>query len=309
MRAPPFEGRTSFSASTPPGGGRGGKQLPGGLDRLRALRRPEHDEPSGEGRRRRGGARTRGAVRRRRADGARPGARTRDAGARRRSRRRSVRPRSSARSGCRSRWSSAEPGDAAQRKLLRSVFMKGLAAADRREPRGGRCGGLRGVAARRTSQRRSSRPTQRSSTASSRAAAAMPSVAWRRWRRPASCSASSASSRASPRVLRHCSPSLRVGRRGSRPGDRRRAMTPSARGARARSAARFDMHIHIAPDVVPRRVDDVTLARRFAELGLAGFVLKSHYVSTAERAAVVARRRPGRRGARARSRSTARSAG
>lgn len=46
------------------------------------------------------------------------------------------------------------------------------------------------------------------------------------------------------------------------------------------------MHIHIAPDVVPRRVDDVTLARRFAELGLAGFVLKSHYVPTAERAAV-----------------------
>jgi hypothetical protein len=49
----------------------------------------------------------------------------------------------------------------------------------------------------------------------------------------------------------------------------------------------FDTHVHIAPDVVERRVDDVTLARRFAELGLAGFVLKSHYVSTAERAAVV----------------------
>jgi hypothetical protein len=55
----------------------------------------------------------------------------------------------------------------------------------------------------------------------------------------------------------------------------------------------FDMHIHIAPDVVPRRIDDVALARRFEELGLAGFVLKSHYTSTAERAAVVREVVPG----------------
>jgi hypothetical protein len=48
-----------------------------------------------------------------------------------------------------------------------------------------------------------------------------------------------------------------------------------------------DVHVHIAPDVVERRIDDVGLARRFEELGLAGFVLKSHYTSTAERAAVV----------------------
>ena len=34
-----------------------------------------------------------------------------------------------------------------------------------------------------------------------------------------------------------------------------------------------------------RRIDDVTLAHRFAELGLAGFALKSHYTSTAERRA------------------------
>lgn len=49
----------------------------------------------------------------------------------------------------------------------------------------------------------------------------------------------------------------------------------------------FDTHIHIAPDVVPRRVDDLSLAHRFAALGLGGFLLKSHYTSTAERAAVV----------------------
>jgi hypothetical protein len=39
--------------------------------------------------------------------------------------------------------------------------------------------------------------------------------------------------------------------------------------------------------VMPRLTDDVSLARRFAEVGMAGFVLKSHYVPTAERAEVV----------------------
>jgi Family of unknown function (DUF6282) len=55
----------------------------------------------------------------------------------------------------------------------------------------------------------------------------------------------------------------------------------------------FDTHMHIAPDVVERKVDDLTLARRFEELGMAGFVLKSHYGSTAERAAVVRAAVPG----------------
>jgi hypothetical protein len=55
----------------------------------------------------------------------------------------------------------------------------------------------------------------------------------------------------------------------------------------------YDTHIHVAPDVVPRIIDDVSLARRFAELGMAGFVLKSHYTSTAERAAVVRTAVPG----------------
>jgi hypothetical protein len=58
---------------------------------------------------------------------------------------------------------------------------------------------------------------------------------------------------------------------------------------RARSLVRgaYDLHVHVAPDVPPRRIDDVALARRFAERGLAGFALKSHYTSTAERAQVV----------------------
>jgi hypothetical protein len=55
----------------------------------------------------------------------------------------------------------------------------------------------------------------------------------------------------------------------------------------------YDTHMHISPDVVPRIVDDLTLARRFLELGIAGFQLKSHYSSTAERAAVVNAAVPG----------------
>jgi hypothetical protein len=54
----------------------------------------------------------------------------------------------------------------------------------------------------------------------------------------------------------------------------------------------FDTHVHIDPDLIPRSVDDVTLAGLFAERGLAGFLLKSHYVSTAERARVVTRVAP-----------------
>jgi hypothetical protein len=53
------------------------------------------------------------------------------------------------------------------------------------------------------------------------------------------------------------------------------------------------MHIHVDPDVVGRIVTDVALARRFLELGMAGFQLKSHYTSTAERARVVNEAVPG----------------
>jgi Family of unknown function (DUF6282) len=55
----------------------------------------------------------------------------------------------------------------------------------------------------------------------------------------------------------------------------------------------FDTHMHVAPDVVERKIDDVSLARRFEELGMAGFVLKSHYGATAERASVVRAAVPG----------------
>ena len=51
----------------------------------------------------------------------------------------------------------------------------------------------------------------------------------------------------------------------------------------------FDLQVHVAPDVIERRTDDIDLARDFLNRGLKGFVLKSHYVPTAERAQVVAR--------------------
>ena len=57
--------------------------------------------------------------------------------------------------------------------------------------------------------------------------------------------------------------------------------------ARSLVAGAYDTHVHIAPDVMDRRIDDLSLAARFAQVGLAGFVIKSHYVTTAERAAVV----------------------
>jgi hypothetical protein len=64
------------------------------------------------------------------------------------------------------------------------------------------------------------------------------------------------------------------------------AEQPSER-ARELLRGAYDTHMHISPDVVERKIDDITLARKFAELGMDGFVLKSHYGSTAERAAVV----------------------
>lgn len=70
------------------------------------------------------------------------------------------------------------------------------------------------------------------------------------------------------------------------------AVEPSAR-ARELVRGAYDLHVHVEPDLAKRRIDDLGLARRFAEVGLAGFVLKSHYAPTAERAAVVRAAVPG----------------
>jgi hypothetical protein len=51
----------------------------------------------------------------------------------------------------------------------------------------------------------------------------------------------------------------------------------------------IDLHVHVGPDVIPRRVDAIDLAREFHRHRLDGFVVKSHYVPTAERASTLAR--------------------
>ncbi|MDQ3811702.1 MAG: DUF6282 family protein [Chloroflexota bacterium] len=52
-------------------------------------------------------------------------------------------------------------------------------------------------------------------------------------------------------------------------------------------AGAFDTHVHSAPDVLPRKFDDLELAQRFKARQMAGFVLKSHYICTADRATLV----------------------
>jgi hypothetical protein len=49
----------------------------------------------------------------------------------------------------------------------------------------------------------------------------------------------------------------------------------------------LDTHIHSAPDVLPRKFDDYALAKRFQNAGMAGGVLKSHYICTADRATLM----------------------
>src|SRR6266568_178439 len=57
----------------------------------------------------------------------------------------------------------------------------------------------------------------------------------------------------------------------------------------------YDLQVHVAPDVIARRVDDIDCAREFLAHGMKGFVLKSHYIQTGERAQVVTKAVPGSR--------------
>ena len=49
----------------------------------------------------------------------------------------------------------------------------------------------------------------------------------------------------------------------------------------------IDMHIHTAPDVAPRKADDLEVARAAAEAGMGAFIIKSHLGSSVERAYLV----------------------
>src|SRR5260370_474742 len=57
----------------------------------------------------------------------------------------------------------------------------------------------------------------------------------------------------------------------------------------------YDLQIHVGPDVIGRRIDDIDCAKEFLARGLKGFVLKSHYIQTGERAQVVNKAVPGSR--------------
>src|SRR5881296_3902889 len=57
----------------------------------------------------------------------------------------------------------------------------------------------------------------------------------------------------------------------------------------------YDLQIHVGPDVIARRIDDIDCAREFLARGMKGFVLKSHYIQTGERAQVVTKAVPGSR--------------
>lgn len=55
----------------------------------------------------------------------------------------------------------------------------------------------------------------------------------------------------------------------------------------------IDLHVHSAPDVLPRKMDDLEMAQRIIASGMAGYAIKSHYFCTAERAALVNAIHPG----------------
>jgi hypothetical protein len=57
----------------------------------------------------------------------------------------------------------------------------------------------------------------------------------------------------------------------------------------------YDLQVHVGPDVIARRIDDIDCAKEFLARGMKGFVLKSHYIQTGERAQVVTKAVPGSR--------------
>jgi len=57
----------------------------------------------------------------------------------------------------------------------------------------------------------------------------------------------------------------------------------------------YDLQVHVGPDVIARRIDDIDCAKEFLARSMKGFVLKSHYIQTGERAQVVTKAVPGSR--------------
>lgn len=55
----------------------------------------------------------------------------------------------------------------------------------------------------------------------------------------------------------------------------------------------YDLHVHPAPDVVKRRMDDIELAKTYIDAGMKGFVIKAHYFNTEGRAYHIRKLNPG----------------
>lgn len=49
----------------------------------------------------------------------------------------------------------------------------------------------------------------------------------------------------------------------------------------------YDLHVHTAPDVLPRKCTDVEMAERCMAAGMAGMVIKNHWFETASRASLL----------------------
>lgn len=52
-------------------------------------------------------------------------------------------------------------------------------------------------------------------------------------------------------------------------------------------AEAIDLHVHSAPDVLPRKMDDLDMAQRIIASGMRGYAIKSHYFCTSERAEII----------------------
>lgn len=55
----------------------------------------------------------------------------------------------------------------------------------------------------------------------------------------------------------------------------------------------YDLHIHSAPDILPRKMNDIEMAKRIIDSGMSGYAIKSHYFCTAERAELINKMFPG----------------
>ncbi len=49
----------------------------------------------------------------------------------------------------------------------------------------------------------------------------------------------------------------------------------------------YDIHIHSSPDIIPRKLHDIELAKKAKSAGLSGILLKNHFTETASRASLV----------------------